>query len=84
MIPCKEEKCLKYPACKNKRIIKCILLLKWFTAIRNEHRQDYDFSTRHTAAWLELAVIFPRLVKVEGNAIIDHEYRTGYNDEGDK
>ena len=84
MIPCKEEKCLKYPACKHKRIIKCIVLLKWFNAIRTEHKPYYDFPTRHTAAWLELAVIFPSLIKVEGNSILDHEFKTGYDERWNK
>ena len=84
MIPCKKLKCLKYPACKHKEVIKCIPLLRWFNKIRDEHKEVYEFGERHTAAWLELAVIFPMLIKVEGNTIIDHEYRTGYNDKGDK
>ena len=83
-IPCIEEKCLKYPACKSKDVIKCIPLLRWFTDIRNERKELYNFSVRHEAAWIELIVNFPNLSMVKGNSIIEHEYRAGYNDYGDK
>jgi hypothetical protein len=80
MIPCKEIKCLTYAACKNRNDIKCPTLLRWFNETRNELKDKYNFSVRHEAAWIELSIHFPDLFVIRGNAIIDHEYRTGYKD----
>lgn len=84
MIPCKELKCLKYPACKNKTDIYCLPLLKYFTDHRNELKDKYNFSVRHENAWRIISAVFPNVIRIRGNAIIDHEYKTGYMDGVDK
>ena len=62
MIPCKELKCLKYPACKNKTEIHCLDLLKYFTDTRNEYKETNNFVARHDHAWLMVTKVFPSII----------------------
>ena len=42
MIPCKKDKCLKFPVCKTKRTIFCTLLYNYMYSTMN--KQDEAFS----------------------------------------
>ena len=57
-IPCIETKCLKYPACRNKKQISCDLL--------NEHCIFMDNQiSDHTLVWIKLQMYFPNLSVVD-------------------
>ena len=59
MIQCKENKCLKYPACVNKTSVKCLLLENY----------AYDVVQSGSSFWYEIREILPNLtyIKTEGN-----------------
>ena len=79
MIPCKENKCLKYPACKNKTEISCLDLLNYFTDQRNKHKVNYNFVARHDHAWLKVTSVFPSIIIIRGKHMIDHEYKMNWS-----
>ena len=43
MIPCIEDKCLKYPVCKSKTILDCTLILNYYKLL-----SPYSFQVWHT------------------------------------
>jgi len=61
-IPCIENKCLKFPVCRNKDIIICDLLLKRYKEIEEEGSWD---------AWDVIRDWFGRLHNIR---LPDHEY----------
>ncbi len=80
MIPCKEYKCLKYPACRNKTDIKCLSLLNYFTIKRNKLKHKYNFVVRHENTWLHIKNSLPNVLRIRGGDILQNEYKTGYKD----
>ena len=54
MIPCKREKCLKYPVCKSKTEIACSDLRKYFMSL----------SDHNNKRWAELNETFPHLKRL--------------------
>ena len=71
MIPCKLNKCLKYPACKNKRVITCSPLRDYSHNLRPElFRLDKQ-------VWIELEKDFPNLIAIQSEGA-NLDYHTLY------
>ena len=72
MIPCLDEKCLKYPVCKNNSIIYCYALMKYTDKrfkVENKRRDEIykSHGTLHiidAAVWRHLNETFPNLSRV--------------------
>jgi len=58
MIPCKKDKCLKYPACKHKTFIICTLLRIYCDDIIHSTNSDTD-------VWYIIYDEFPELLGVK-------------------
>ena len=54
MIPCIEEKCLKYPACRRKVKIVCQALINYYNA-----EAARDNSQFHTNTWAKVKEALP-------------------------
>jgi len=52
-IPCTQERCLKLPACKNRKQIECDLILEW-----------YHGGITRELNWAILYKVFPDLVSI--------------------
>ena len=61
-IPCVEEKCLKYPICKNKSSIKCSLLKRFFLELMEEYRCD---ALRDSKVWERVWEFLPKIIIIE-------------------
>lgn len=59
-IPCTREKCLKFPACKNRGIIYCMDLLSFF---ESTFRVDYSGNERANL-WLDINRVLPNVVRI--------------------
>jgi len=57
-IPCQDNKCLKYPACRSKKSIYCRPLLKRFRDIEEEGSWS---------AWEIMRIYFPNLMYINND-----------------
>ena len=60
MIPCIENKCLKYPVCINKSNITCMPLMQYFSKGYDAINEDTK-STNYNNSWLDLNKYLPSL-----------------------
>jgi hypothetical protein len=58
-IPCKQIKCLKYPACKNREFITCTLLREYCDEIAQTYAEEGQ------DIWTMLYIDFPILLGVQ-------------------
>lgn len=64
MIPCKQNKCLLYPACRDKTIINCETLLRYIESKFKEDSKTEHKESVHHYIWIGLNVDFPMLTRV--------------------
>ena len=70
-LPCKENKCISYPVCISKNIIKCKHLHEYFISIENENDVSYTWSVIH--------LDFPNLTFICPEDINTKEYEERLN-----
>lgn len=63
MIVCKKIKCLKYPLCRNKKMIKCKLLLNYFNNLPS-YTQPTSILEVNEYKWIEIKKYFPHLTGI--------------------
>jgi hypothetical protein len=62
MMPCKEMKCLKYPACVTHQFIDCEILRDEYEFLMNENK---GLSNRTSKTWGTLRTILPKLLTIK-------------------
>ena len=72
--PCLKNKCLVYPACKDKPIIKCHDLEDYYYILEKTYGDKYNYTVRKQHAWLIIRSVFPKLVCMRGNTLISDVY----------
>ena len=62
MIPCIKEKCLKYPVCKQSRIIRCADLSVYYRKLRYiKLKENLTLSDMRIKLWEDININLPKL-----------------------
>lgn len=64
MIPCKQNKCLVFPACREKEIIYCEMLLSYIEDEYREGTRSEEGEPVHHSIWIELNQDLPMLMRI--------------------
>ena len=65
-LPCVEEKCLKYPVCKHKKVVMCHSLRNYFVFLKSYYYSLY-LSKGWSIALEDLKKDFPNIENVGAN-----------------
>jgi hypothetical protein len=69
-LPCKENKCLLYPACASKRDINCDLLRTYYhRSVVASAEADTSDPTASQTMWEVLKNVFPNMSSLKGKII---------------